>query len=301
MRLFITGGSGFLGRRMVAAALADGHAVTVLSRQAPDGQVSPPEPGHAVQVAGELGDPASLDRALAASSPDVVIHAAAVISDTDPMLRPINVDGTAALLNAMERGDSVGRIVFISSFAVEDIPATPYSDSKLDAEGLVRSASVPWVVIRPTLIYGPDDGNNTQRLVQRMRSGSMWLPGGGVVSIQPVFVDDVARACIEAATRDRAPGNTYRLGGPEPITVADYRHAVRTATGGAARIRSIPLPIFRLAAGALALLGKTGPRGVLHFHMCEHSVDSSAARRDLDFAPRSLADGLAATFGSQAR
>jgi nucleoside-diphosphate-sugar epimerase len=115
-----------------------------------------------------------------------------------------------------------------------------------------------------------------------------------------VFVDDVARAVVQAAVRPGLEGRTFRLGGAQPVSVADYREAVRAASGGHARLRAIPLPLFALAARALALLGRTGPADVLAFHRVQHTVDSGAAREALDFHPRALADGLAATFDGRA-
>ena len=110
---------------------------------------------------------------------------------------------------------------------------------------------------------------------------------------------DVAGAILQAASAPRAVGKVYRLGGPEPVSVRDFRTAVRDATGGQATIRSIPLPLFALSAHALALLGRRGPAGVLAFHRADHAVDSADARADLQFRPRSLEQGLRETFGAQ--
>lgn len=304
MRLFVTGGSGFLGRRVVVRARATGHEVTVLSRRA-----DPPGlPEGVAAVRGELNDTSALPGLLAAAAPDAVVHAAAVISDTDPHLHHVNVTGTANLIHAMQQprarqtaaavpaSGSAPRLVFVSSFAVEDIPPTPYSESKLEAEGQVRASGLPFVIVRPTLIYGAGDGSNTPQLVERMRSGRMWLPGGGRTRIQPVHVDDVAAALVIAATREGLTGGTYRLGGDQPISVRDWRHAVRDATGGEGEVCSIPLPLYLAGARLAALLGVRKPLAVAQFHLADHEVDSSAARRDLDFDPRPLEEGLAATF-----
>ena len=298
MRLFITGGSGFLGRRVVVRARAAGHEVTVLSRRA-----DPPGlPEGTTVVAGDLNDSAALPGQLADAAPDAVIHAAAIVSDSDPHLHHVNVTGTANLIHALQQPLSAPqhapapRLVYVSSFAVEDIPPTPYSESKLEAEGLVRASGLPHVIARPSLIYGAGDSSNTPKLVERMQAGRMWLPGGGATRIQPVHVDDVAAALVTAATREGVDGNTYRLGGAEPISVRAWRHAVRDATGGQGRVCSIPLPLYLMGARLAALLGVRKPLAVAQFHLADHAVDSSAARDDLDFDPRPLAEGLAATF-----
>jgi NADH dehydrogenase len=224
------------------------------------------------------------------------MHLAALIHGTRRELRAVNVLMTGALVEAIGRLDPRPRLVFMSTFAVQDIPPTPYSASKLVAEELVRGGGPPWVILRPALIYGPHDTGNTERLVAKMKEGTHWLPGGGQALIQPVHVRDVADATLAAVYEPRALNRVYRLGGPEPVSVHDFRVAVREATRGEAIIRSIPLPLFALGARALALVGRTGPLGALHFHRHDHVVDNSLAQTELGFNPRSLARGISESF-----
>jgi NADH dehydrogenase len=299
----MTGGSGFLGRHVVAAFRSAGHAVSVLTRDPGAARASAREQGVTTDgiefVQADLAAPESLGQALLDRAPDVVVHAAALLDGTPDELARVNVEGTQALLTALETLERPPRVVCVSSFAVEDTPPTPYSESKLRAEALVQGANLPWVVLRPTLIYGAGDTQNTPRLVSALREGSMWLPAGGRTRIQPVHVEDVATACLAAATVPEAEGRTYRLGGPEPVSVRAFREAVRDASGGHARIRTLPLVVLAIAAPVLALTGRRGAADVLAFHRAGHEVDSSDARRDLGFRPRTLADGLAATFAAR--
>lgn len=292
-RLLVTGGAGFLGRQVLAQAHRQNWRLAITSRD-PLGVQGLPAGTEAVTA--ELTDADSIASAVAVARPDVVVHAAAVVDDLHPDLHAVNVEGTRHLLAALAAQAQAPRLVHVSTFAVEDEPPTAYSASKLAAEELVRASGVPFVIVRPSLVYGPGDGTNTPRLVERLAAGSHWIPGGGVTRIQPVFVTDAASAIVAAASTDRALGNTYRLGGPEPVRVRDYRAAVRDASGGQAVIRALPLPLFGLLARGLALLGKDGPLGQLRFHRADHAVDIEATRRDLGFAPRPLAEGLALTF-----
>ena len=293
-RLLVTGGSGFLGRHILARAGRENWQLALTSR---DPLAVTGLPAGTEAVTALLSDPASLASALAVVRPDVVVHAAAVVDDAHPDLWAVNVDGTRNLLGALEACTPMPRLVHVSTFAVEDTPPTAYSESKQAAEELVRASRVPFVIVRPSLVYGPGDGTNTPRLVERLAEGRHWIPGGGVARIQPVYVGDAASAIVAAATCEAALGQTYRLGGPEPLRVCDYRAAVRDASGGSAAIKALPLPLFGLAARLLALAGKSGPLGQLRFHQADHAVDIEATRRDLGFAPRSLAEGLAMTFG----
>jgi len=307
MNVVLTGGTGFLGRRVVAAALKGGHVVTVLTRDVPAAaaalEADPQLAGDAASrvrcLPLDLADAAALGRTLAACAPDAIAHLAARITGTRDELFAVNLTGTGQLLRAASTLPRQPRFVQVSSFAVEDHPPTHYSDSKLAAEALVAASSLPWVILRPALIYGPGDAGNTQALVDKLRGGTMWLPRGGAATIQPVFVDDVAEALLAACVLPAAVGQTYRLGGPQPVSVRTYREAVRDATGGHAAIRAIPLPVFAAAARLLALAGKRGALGVLGFHRRDHAVDSTAAQRELQFRPRALEAGLSATFGSR--
>lgn len=296
MKLLVTGGSGFVGRRVVAAARARGHDVVLLAR---DPERAARATG-ARALAADLGDKRGLARILESEAPDALVHLASVVRDDAPDLLAVNVDGTAHVVAALQAAAPSCRLVYVSSFAVEDIPPTPYSRSKLAAEGLVREARVPWVVVRPALVYGPHDPNNTGPLADKLRSGTHWLPAGGSTRIQPAFVDDVADALVAACERDTALGGTYCLGGPHPIPVGTWRTRVRDSSGGSARLRALPLALLEPVARALAWVGSGRALGVLQFHLADHAVDSEPARRDLGYVPRSYDDGLRATFNAAA-
>lgn len=294
MKILVTGGAGFLGRHVVARLLQLGDEVLALSRS-PE-RAAETLPPTARCVAGDLTRPDDLAGLLEREQPEAVIHCAAVVAHDDPGLVGVNVGGTRSLAEQLLRLTTPPRLVHVSSIAVEDIPPTEYSESKLAGENVVRESGLPFVIARPALIFGPGDTTNTPALVERLAAGKHWLPAGGRTRIQPVFVEDVAAALAECARRPDIEGRTYRLGGDEPISVHDYRLALRDASGGNAEIRAFPLWLLRLAAIPLGLLGKTGPALQVQFHRAQHEVDNRAAARDLDYAPRPLAEGLALTF-----
>ncbi|GJM20457.1 MAG: NADH(P)-binding protein [Planctomycetota bacterium] len=294
MKILVTGGAGFLGRHVVARLIELGDEPLVLSRDPARAAESLPP---AVRcVAGDLTQPDALVPILAAERPEAVIHCAAVVVNDSPSLVGVNVGGARRLVEQLTTLDPPPRLVHVSTFSVEDPPPTEYSESKLAAEEVVRESGLPFVIARPALIYGPGDSTNTPDLVARVADGNHWIPDGGRVQIQPVFVGDVAAALVECARRGGIEGRTYRLGGPTPISVHDFRAAVRDASGGNARLRTLPLFALALVAPLLKLAGKHGPAGVVAFHRRQHAVDIHAAQRDLDYQPRALSDGLALTF-----
>jgi NADH dehydrogenase len=123
---------------------------------------------------------------------------------------------------------------------------TPYVRAKAALESIVRSAGLEWVIVRPTLTYGPGDIliNNLAWALRRLPVYG--LPGRGRYTVQPVHVDDVARICIEAASSD--PGRTIDAAGPETLAYRDLVAIVRSAV----RSRSIVLPMPHLAVLAAA-------------------------------------------------
>ncbi len=292
-RILVTGGTGFLGLHVLAAARAAGHDVTLLSR---DPAAALTRLSGVPILEGRIHEDVDLTDVITACAPDAVIHAAAVVDNHDPALIQVNVGGTARLIAALTARPRPARLVYVSSFAVEDPPPTAYSESKQGAEALVQLSKLPWVIVRPSLIYGPGDTSNGPRLVASLAAGPMLLPGGGATRIQPVHVADVAAALVEACTRDQALGRTYRLGGADAISVRDYRKRVRDLSGGSARFVSLPLPLVSLVARAASLLGRPGAAGVVSFHRHGHEVDSSDATRDLGFSPRTIEAGLTETY-----
>lgn len=297
VKILVTGGTGFLGRHLLRAARAGGHAVTIVSRNP---SRVPELADQATLVAGDVREGVSLVDTFAAAAPDAVIHAAAIVDHRDPDLLAVNVGGTAEVVAAARALSTPPRLVYVSSFAVEDPPPTEYSRSKEAAEAVVTGQDdVPWVIVRPTLIYGPDDGGTTPALVEALKSGVHALPGGGTARISPVHVDDVAAALVAACERDDVEGGRYRLGSADGISVRDYRAAVRDTTGGRARFVTLPLGLLGAAGAALRMLGKPGVSRVVAFHRHgDHVVDNTDAIADLGYAPRTVRDGVADAFES---
>ncbi len=296
VKILVTGGTGFLGKHVLRVARAAGHAVTILSRD--PGRV-PELAAKATLVKGDVCEGYSLVDVFADAAPDAVIHAAAVVDHRRPDLLTVNIGGTAEVLAACRALPTPPRLVYVSSFAVEDPPSTEYSRSKEAAEALLEAqGDVPVVIMRPTLIYGPDDGGTTPALVASLQSGIHPLPGGGAARISPVHVDDVAHALIAACERDGVVGKRYRLGSRDGISVHDYRRAVRDASGGKAKFVTLPLGLLGLAGSALALVNKCGIQRIVQFHRHgDHVVDNTDAMRDLGYDPRTALDGVRETFG----
>jgi nucleoside-diphosphate-sugar epimerase len=259
VRVLVTGASGFLGKVACARLLADGHEVLALVRRPGS------EPAGAVAVAGDLTAAGPLRAAVAEAAPEVVLHLAAEIASqrSEAKVRAVNVDGTRALVEACVASGAAPRVVFTSTVVTgeaggrlltEDEPlpvATPYGRSKQEGERLLIECGLPYVIVRPSHVYGPG-GWYMEDLVARLRQpGRFCVIGRGTNLWDVVHVDDVASASMYAITEAPA-GETYHCVDDEPITYYDFM-ALTAETLGVGPPRRIPTALARLAAGANAV------------------------------------------------
>lgn len=243
MRLFITGGRGFVGRRLLACAAGRDVDVVALVRGPPaSGDALPGAPD---VVVGDLLDPQSWSAHLEGA--DAVVHLAAVTGKARAAAyRRVNVEGTRVLLEAAGAA-GVPRFVFVSSVAAgfPDRTGYPYADSKLAAERLVLGAELEGLVVRPTIIVGP--GAPVLAGLERM-AGLFVMPvfGDGRARVQPVQVDDVAAALFDLARDGGGGEREIDVGGPDVVTIEDLLARVRRLRSGRhPRAIHLPLRLFR--------------------------------------------------------
>jgi farnesol dehydrogenase len=319
MKVLVTGGTGFLGRRIVSE-LAPRHSVRLLVRRGSSRERFPA----GVEFAdGDVTDRASLDRAIAGC--DAVVHAAALVKILAPReeFDRINVGGLENVLAAVEEAGGVERVLYVSSFIAlgptEDAPggvldetAEPrdrawindYERTKTLSDRLARraiAAGFPLAVVYPGVIYGPGElteGNIVVRHILDLVHGRLpALIGKPERRWNYVFVEDVARGIALALEK---PTGRYILGG-ENVTLGDFYATVGRLTG--AKIPTLRMPDgFAKAAGAMqktwARLRGTTPQltpDLVEIYQHDWAYDSSRAERELGYRGRPLTDGLAST------
>lgn len=192
MKLAVTGGTGFVGGRLLALAREAGHEVKALTRR--------PQTSSGIEwIEGDLANREALH--LLVGEADAVIHVAGVINAPDPKgFEDGNVTGTLALLAAATAGGA-RRFVHVSTLAAREPDLSLYGASKAKAEQLVSVSGLDWAIVRPPAVYGPGD-RETLELFKAARTGLMPLPPPGRLSA--IHVDDLGRLLL-ALAEPRAP------------------------------------------------------------------------------------------------
>lgn len=313
MNTLVTGGTGFLGRRLVERLLAEGRNVTVLGRTtAPD-----LEQRGVRFVRAALDDASTVSAACAGI--ETVFHVAAKVGvwgRYEDFYRT-NVLGTRALLEGCKQ-HGVKRFVHTSTPSVvyngsdfrgadESLPLTTqcpshYPLTKAIAEREVLAANtnthegLQTVALRPHLIWGVGDPHLVPRVLARAKAGRLRIVGEGTNRVDMVHVENTvdAHLCAEKALSGPAAGRAYFITNDEPVALWDWINGLLTALGekpvtkkislrAALRIGAVCETIWRV----LPLKGEPPmTRFIAKELATDHWFDISAAKRDLGYAPR---------------
>src|SRR4051812_1327185 len=210
----VYGGSGFLGRHVVRALAKRHYRIRVAVRRPelaghlqPLGRVGQI---HAVQA--NLRDSGSVE--MAARDADVVVNLVGILSEGGRQkFDAVQRDGAERV--ALAAAAHGARVVHVSAIGADENSASHYARSKAQAEMLVRAAVPGAVIMRPSIMFGPED-----TFFNRFGSLARFVPalpliGGGLTKMQPVFAGDVATAIADAVDGSEKPATTYELGGPD--------------------------------------------------------------------------------------
>jgi uncharacterized protein YbjT (DUF2867 family) len=244
--ILVTGGSGFVGGHVVHELRARNLRVCCLVRDPRKGSKLAALGCELVQ--GDVTDPGSLRRA--AEGADTVIHLVAIRQGRERDFQRIMVDGTRDLL-AAAKDAGVGRFVHMSALGTSEQTKdlVPYYRAKWDAEQLVGAAGIPYVIFRPSFVFGRDGGILPTFAKLARYSPVTPITGSGKQRIQPIWADDVATFFADGAARDDVTGKTYDLGGPDVVTWDELWRRLKRALG--LRRPSVHVPMAVMRANAL--------------------------------------------------
>jgi NADH dehydrogenase len=248
VRILVTGGTGFVGPRVIHALRAEGREVRALVRDpARAGQLGSWD----VELArGDVTDAASL-RAAARDCTHVV-HLVSIIQGKPEDFRRVMVQGTADLLTAAQEA-GVERFVLMSALGVSEQTkdTVPYYGAKWAMEQATAASGLEHVIVRPSFVFGRHGGALPTFIRQVRWSPVVTVIGPGTQRSAPVWVDDVAALFTRAVDHPQAVNRTFELGGPDRVTWDElYRRIARTL-GKRRRLVHVPFGVAR--AGALAV------------------------------------------------
>ena len=229
MRVFVVGGTGFVGQEVVRLLLARGHTPLVLARR------SRPLPEGAVLVEGDI----------AREVPDLegveaAIYLAGIIRERGQTFRAVHVDGVRNLLRAMERA-GVGRLLHMSALGARPEAPSRYHRTKAEGEALVHQSGLSHAIFRPSLIFGPGDEFFGGVLRGLVCTPLPFVPliGDGSFPFRPVYVGDVAEVFVGAL--ERGLEGIYDLVGPKEYTFRELLQLVMEVLGRRKPFLSLPL------------------------------------------------------------
>jgi uncharacterized protein YbjT (DUF2867 family) len=240
-QITIFGGSGFLGRYVVRALAKKGWRIKVATRRPnrafflrPMGQV-----GQIGFIKCDVADADQIAHAMAGSQ--AVVNLTGILFQRGQTFDDVHVNGPEAIAREAARL-GLRAMVHVSAIGADSESDSRYAESKAEGEKRVREAFPAATIMRPSLLFGPED-----QFFNRFAEMARFLPalpliGGGRTLFQPVFVSDAAAAIVTALDDPSAPGKTYELGGP---TVYSFRQLMEIMLGVIDRKRLlVPLPFW---------------------------------------------------------
>ncbi|MCS6780887.1 MAG: complex I NDUFA9 subunit family protein [Geminicoccaceae bacterium] len=249
----VFGGAGFIGRHVVKRLAAKGATIRVATR-------SPETAGHLLPM-GEVGqivlarfaeDEATIGALVAGAWG--VVNLIGILFERRPgdfERVQARLPGTIARA-AAEAGAE--RLVHLSAIGADPASPSLYARTKAAGEAAVRAAFPNAVILRPSIVFGPEDGFFNRFAAMARIAPALPLVGGGATRFQPVYVGDVAEAVIAGLERPELAGKTFELGGPRVYTFKELLEYVLAVTGRRRLLVPLPFGLARIQARLLEIL-----------------------------------------------
>jgi uncharacterized protein YbjT (DUF2867 family) len=251
----VFGGSGFVGRHVVAALAKRGYNVRAAVRR-PDlaGHLQPlGNVGQIAAVQANLRHRWSVDRAV--DGADHVVNLVGILYEGGRQtFDAVQAFGARAVAEAA-RNAGAG-LTHVSAIGADSNSPASYARTKAEAEKAVLATVPSAVILRPSIIFGPEDNFFNQFAGMARIAPALPLIGGGVTRFQPVYVQDVAEAVALSVDGALKPGQTYELGGPDVKTFRECLELVLSVTGRKRPLISIPFWAAKIQGSILGMLPK---------------------------------------------
>jgi uncharacterized protein YbjT (DUF2867 family) len=286
----VFGGSGFIGRYVVRALARAGQTVRVAVRETDRALFlkTSGKLGQIVPLYAPVTDDAAVRRAVEGA--DWVVNLVAILAPSrGATFQSIHVDG-ARRIAELSRDAGVKRLVHISSIGADPNSDSRYAASKGEGEAAVGSAFHDATIMRPSIVFGPED-NFFNRFAGMARMMPFMPVIEGATRMQPVYAGDVAAAVVAALQSDPTKSQTYELGGPKVWLFVDLLAYILKQTGREnLPLVNMPVALTKLQAYVLEMLpGKLLTRDQLKMLAHDNVVGSEAkGLSDLGISPTAI-------------
>lgn len=292
MRVFLAGGSGFIGGHLLHALLARGHTVTCLARGAAADELAARSLEGVTVARGEYTRPETWRAAVAGHA--VVMNAVGLIRERPgSSFESVHTEAAIALFEA---GAAAGaKLIQISALGAEAEAGAAYLRTKGRADRRLMELGAPWVVFRPSIVHGAGDHSMTMFL-ELAALPVISVPGDGATLLRPVHVDDLARAVLLAAERPEIRDVTVDVGGAAPVSLDALMDALARWLGRSRALKlHVPWSLMSIAAAVTDALGGRGPITGEELRLLRRGSSGDNARfiELFGFEPATLEAGLA--------
>jgi len=254
-QITVFGGSGFLGRYVVRALAKKGWRIKVATRRPnrafflrPMGQV-----GQIGFVKCNVADAEQVGHALSGSQ--AAVNLTGILYQRGQSFQGVHVDGAASIAEAAARL-GLRALVHVSAIGADPESLSRYAETKAEGEKRVREAFPAATIMRPSLLFGPEDQFFNRFAEMARYFPALPLIGGGRTKFQPVFVGDVAAAIVTALDDPGARSKTYELGGPTIYTFKQLMEIILSETGRKRALVPLPFGLAFLNSIFLQLMPK---------------------------------------------
>lgn len=251
----VFGGSGFLGRHTVRALAKAGWRIKIATRHPGKGFFLRPlgSVGQIDFVKCDVADAESVAAALMGAS--AVINLTGILFPSGQTFEDVQADGAENIAKAAAAA-GVASLVHISAIGADAKSASEYARTKAAGEQAVRDAFPGAVILRPSIVFGPEDGFFNKFAAMARMLPVLPLVGGGHTRFQPVFVGDVAAAIVTALSSQAAHGRSFELGGPSIYSFKELLQLILRETGRRRALIPLPFGLASFQAAFLQLLPK---------------------------------------------
>jgi NADH dehydrogenase len=291
MTILVTGAAGYVGNNTVRRLVELGRPVRAMVHNEQKAHKRLGEVADKIEIVqGDVTRREGLERVMQGVS--AVIHLVAIaLEKGGATYEAVNDQGTINVVDAAEKA-GVGRFINMSQNGADSTLPYRFLKSKGKAQEYVAASKLRWTVMRPSVIFGPQDEffNSIARLV-KLTPIAFPLIGGGKAEFQPISVYDVVEAVVRSLDDDGTIGREFELGGPEVLTMGEIERRILEALGTSRLLVPAPVGLLRVPVFVMekTLPGSPVSTSLLELLAVPNTVKDNALVSTFKIEPRPFA------------